>query len=50
MGMPPTGKRVSVEAVDIGQVENGQAKERWGGLDMYSMLTQLGVIPVPQRG
>jgi steroid delta-isomerase-like uncharacterized protein len=47
MGMPATGKRISVEAVDIGRIENGQAKERWGGLNMYSMLTQLGVIPAP---
>jgi steroid delta-isomerase-like uncharacterized protein len=50
MGMPATGKRISVEAVDIGRIENGQAKERWGGLNMYSMLTQLGVIPTPQQG
>jgi steroid delta-isomerase-like uncharacterized protein len=50
MGMPATGKRISVEAVDIGRVENGQAKDRWGGLNMYSMLTQLGVIPAPQPG
>jgi len=48
MGMPATGRRISVEAVDIGRIENGQAKERWGGLNMYSMLTQLGVIPAPQ--
>jgi steroid delta-isomerase-like uncharacterized protein len=48
MGMPATGARVSVEAVDIGRIENGRAKERWGGLNMYSMLTQLGVIPAPQ--
>jgi steroid delta-isomerase-like uncharacterized protein len=48
MGMPATGKRISVEAVDIGRIENGQAKERWGGLNMYSLLTQLGVIPAPQ--
>ncbi len=48
MGMPATGRHISVEAVDIGRVENGQAKERWGGLNMYSMLTQLGVIPAPQ--
>lgn len=47
MGMPATGKRISVEAVDIGRIENGQAKERWGGLNMYSMLSQLGVIPAP---
>jgi steroid delta-isomerase-like uncharacterized protein len=50
MGMPATGQRISVEAVDIGRVENGLAKERWGGLNMYSMLTQLGVIPAPQAG
>jgi len=48
MGMPATGKRISVQAVDIGRIENGQAKERWGGLDMYTLLTQLGVIPAPQ--
>jgi len=48
MGMPATGRRISVEAVDIGRVENGQAKERWGGLNLYSMLTQLGAIPEPQ--
>jgi steroid delta-isomerase-like uncharacterized protein len=48
MGMPATGQRISVEAVDIGRIENGLAKERWGGLNMYSMLTQLGVIPAPQ--
>jgi len=50
MGMPATGKRISVEAVDIGRIENGQAKERWGGLNMYSMLSQLGVIPAPPAG
>jgi len=48
MGMPATGRHISVEAVDIGRVENGRAKERWGGLNMYSMLTQLGVVPAPQ--
>jgi predicted ester cyclase len=48
IGMPPTGKRISVEAVDIGRIADGQAQERWGGLNMYSMLTQLGVIPAPQ--
>ena len=50
MGMPATGKRISVEAVNIGRIGNGQAKERWGGLNMYSLLTQLGVIPAPQAG
>jgi len=48
MGMPATGRQISVEAVDIGRVEGGQAQERWGGLNMYALLTQLGVIPAPQ--
>jgi len=48
MGMPATGKQISVEAVDMGRIENGQAKERWGGLNMYSLLSQLGMIPGPQ--
>jgi len=48
MGIPATGKHISVEAVDMGRIQNGQAQERWGGLDMYSLLTQLGVIPAPQ--
>ena len=47
MGMPPTGRTVTVEAVDLGRIANGQAKERWGGLNMFSLLTQLGAIPAP---
>ena len=45
MGVPATGNRITVEAVDIGRVENGKAKERWGGLNMFSLLSQVGVIP-----
>jgi predicted ester cyclase len=48
MGMPATGKQINVGTVDMGRIEGGQAKERWGGLDMYALLTQLGVIPAPQ--
>jgi len=50
MGILATGRRITVKAVDMGRIEGGQAKERWGGLDMYSLLTQLGVIPAPQPG
>jgi len=50
MGIPATGKHISVKAVDIGRIQDGQAQERWGGLDMYSLLTQLGVIPAPSVG
>ncbi len=49
MGIPPTGRKIDVLAVDLTHFENGRAVERWGGLDMYSLLTQLGVIPHPQQ-
>lgn len=45
----PSGARLRARRpVDIGRVENGQAKGRWGGLNMYSLLTQLGAVPAPQ--
>ena len=47
MGLPPTGQTVTVEAIDIGRIEEGRAAERWGGLNMYALLVQLGVIPAP---
>jgi predicted ester cyclase len=48
MGMPPTGTKMSMTAVEIDRIEGGRAAERWGGLDRYSLLVQLGVIPASQ--
>jgi steroid delta-isomerase-like uncharacterized protein len=47
MGMPPSGRQISVAAVDFGRIEDGRAKERWGGLDTYSLLVQLGAVAAP---
>jgi steroid delta-isomerase-like uncharacterized protein len=45
-GMPPTGRDVSVEGVDIVKLaEDGRAREHWGYLDEVGLLTQLGAIP-----
>src|ERR1700736_367416 len=33
MGMPATGTKISVSAVDKVRIEGGRAAERWGGLD-----------------
>ena len=46
-GVPATGKRFSVEAIDIVRFENGVAVEHWGVTDNLGLLTQLGVIPEP---
>lgn len=46
MGMPPTGKHVDVQAIDIIRFnEAGLACEHWGVMDVMSMMQQLGVVP-----
>ncbi len=50
MGIPASGRRVEVLAVDLVHVRGGRAVERWGGLDMFSLMQQLGVIPTPAAG
>lgn len=47
MGIPATGKRVSVDVTGINRFENGLVVEAWGVVDMMGMLQQLGAIPAP---
>ena len=44
MGMPPTGKSVNVQVIDILRFgDDGLVREHWGVMDMMSMMQQLGV-------
>lgn len=44
--VPATGAVIDVEAVDLVRLDaDGRASERWGGIDRFALLTQLGVIP-----
>jgi predicted ester cyclase len=46
MGMPATGKGVTVEAIDIIRFgDDGLAREHWGVFDALAMMQQLGAIP-----
>jgi steroid delta-isomerase-like uncharacterized protein len=46
MGMPPTGKNVDVQLIDIMRFdEDGLVAEHWGVVDMLAMMQQLGVVP-----
>ena len=46
MGMPPSGKSIEVQMIDIMRFDDaGLACEHWGVLDMLSLLQQLGAIP-----
>lgn len=48
MGMPPTGRAIDVQLIDIMRIgEDGRAHEHWGVFDALGMLQQLGAIPGP---
>ena len=48
MGMPPTGKSVDVQLIDIIRFgDDGLAREHWGVFDALGMMQQLGAIPAP---
>jgi hypothetical protein len=45
MGMPATGRAVSVPGVDILRFKTGKVVEHWGLTDELSLLQQLGLLP-----
>ena len=45
MGIPPTGKSVSIGVIDIIRMADGKVTEHWGQMDSMGMMQQLGVIP-----
>ena len=49
MGIPPTGKHVTVTAIDISRMAGGKSVEHWLEMDTLGMMQQLGVIPAPGR-
>jgi steroid delta-isomerase-like uncharacterized protein len=49
MGIPPTGRRVTVALIDINRIESGKLVERWAEQDNLGMMQQLGVVPQPDQ-
>lgn len=47
MGMPPTGRVVTVYGISIYRIENGKIAEEWFQQDWLGLLQQIGVIPLP---
>ena len=50
MGVPPTGKRVEFEVIDIGRFEDGKGVEHWGVGDAMSLMMQIGAMPSGAAG
>jgi predicted ester cyclase len=45
MGIPATGKRVTITGIDINRFVGGKSVEHWVEMDTLGMMQQLGVIP-----
>ena len=45
MGIPPTGKQVSIDLIDIVRVAGRQVVEHWSIGANLGMLQQLGIVP-----
>jgi predicted ester cyclase len=49
MGIAPTGKPVSFNAIDVVRIAGGKIVERWSQADNLALLQQLGAVPAPRR-
>ena len=45
MGVPPTGKKIAVQALNIYRFSNGQILEELGQPDLLGLLQQIGGLP-----
>jgi predicted ester cyclase len=47
MGVPPTGRSISVGVIDILRIAGDKVVEHWGQMDSMAMMQQLGALPAP---
>jgi steroid delta-isomerase-like uncharacterized protein len=45
MGLPPTGKPITMTGIEIFRIENGKIVELWGEANMLGLMQQLGIVP-----
>jgi steroid delta-isomerase-like uncharacterized protein len=45
LGIPPSGKRVTMTYIDIWRIADGKLAEHWVEADMMGMMQQIGLIP-----
>ena len=44
LGIPPTGKEVTIELIDILRVAEGKITDHWNVVDQLGLMQQLGEI------
>ena len=47
MGIAPTGKPVTINAIDVVRIAGGKMVEHWSQADLIGVLQQLGAVPAP---
>ncbi len=47
MGIPATGRAISVEAISVMRIEDGRIAEHWCTWDTLGLLQQIGAVPAP---
>ena len=47
LGVPATGRDVTMEGIAIHRVVDGKLVEHWGQVDAIGLMTQMGAIPAP---
>ncbi len=49
MGLPATGKPITMTGIEIFRVKNGKIIELWGEVNLLGLMQQLGIIPSPEN-
>jgi predicted ester cyclase len=45
MGLPPTGKSITMTGIEIFRIEEGKIVELWGEANLLGLMSQLGILP-----
>ena len=49
MGIPATGKEITLPGITILRYSGGKCVERWNQADLLGLMQQLGAVPAPQQ-
>jgi steroid delta-isomerase-like uncharacterized protein len=49
MGLPATGKPITMTGIEIFRIKDGKIAEIWGEANLFGLMQQLGIIPSPGK-
>jgi len=45
MGLPPTGREITMTGIEIFRIKDGRIAEIWGEANLMGLMMQLGILP-----